>query len=222
MKPLIDPTILLGAHMSIAGGVHTAVERAMTIGCTTMQMFVKNNNQWRGKNFTSEDVATYKKLIRESRISPVVVHDTYLINLCATNKDILTRSREALTDELHRCELLGVDYLNIHPGSHMGAGEQEGIKLIAESLNLVHEQTRGHHVKTVLETTAGQGTSIGYRFEHLRSIIDLIEERDRMAVCIDTCHIFAAGYDIVTRLGTSGRSGSSTMSSASSGLLRST
>jgi deoxyribonuclease-4 len=187
--------------MSIAGGVHCAVERAASIGCTTMQMFVKNNNQWRGKELTVEDISTYKKLLRESSIGPVVVHDTYLINLCAVNKEILQKSRDALKDELDRCEMLGVEYLNFHPGSHMGAGEKDGIERIAESLNLVHALTAGYHVKSVIETTAGQGTAIGCRFEHLRSIIDLVEEQDRMAVCVDTCHIYAAGYDIVTEAG---------------------
>jgi deoxyribonuclease-4 len=187
--------------MSIAGGVHCAVERAESIGCTTIQMFVKNNNQWRGKELTAEDISTYKKLLRESSIGPVVVHDTYLINLCATDKDILQKSRDALKDELDRCEMLDVEYLNFHPGSHMGAGEKDGIERIAESLNLIHAQTAGYRVKSVIETTAGQGTAIGYRFEHLRQIIDLVEQHDRMAVCVDTCHIFAAGYDIVTETG---------------------
>ncbi len=196
-----DRSILLGAHMSIAGGIHTAVERGASIGCTTMQMFVKNNNQWRGKKLTDEDVATYKKLLQQSSIGPVVVHDTYLINLCAVDKQILKKSRLALKDELDRCELLGVEYLNFHPGSHVGAGERDGIQRIAESLNLVHEQTKGFHVKSVLETTAGQGTALGYRFEQLRAIMDFVEERDRMAVCMDTCHVFAAGYDIATEEG---------------------
>lgn len=196
-----DRSILLGAHMSIAGGVHTAVERGISIGCTTMQMFVKNNNQWRGKELTDEDVSTYKKLLQESSIGPVVVHDTYLINLCATDKQILRKSRATLKDELNRCELLGVEYLNFHPGSHIGAGEKEGIKRIAESLNTIHDQTRGYGVRSVLETTAGQGTAIGYRFEQLREIIDLVDDAERMAVCVDTCHVFAAGYDIATERG---------------------
>jgi deoxyribonuclease IV len=201
VKKPVDRSILLGAHMSIAGGVHCAVERAASIGCTTMQMFVKNNNQWRGKMLTAEDISTYKKLLRESSIGPVVVHDTYLINLCAVNKEILLKSRDALKDELDRCEMLGVEYLNFHPGSHMGAGEKDGVERIAESLNLIHALTAGYRVKSVIETTAGQGTAIGYRFEHLRQIIDLVEQRERMAVCVDTCHIFAAGYDIVTEAG---------------------
>jgi deoxyribonuclease-4 len=196
-----DRSILLGAHMSIAGGVHTAVERGISIGCTTMQMFVKNNNQWRGKELSVEDISTYKKLLSESSIGPVVVHDTYLINLCATDKQILRKSRVALKDELDRCEVLGVEYLNLHPGSHVGAGEGEGIKRIAESLNIIHERTKKYRVKSVLETTAGQGTAIGYRFEQLREIIDMVTEPDRMAVCMDTCHVFAAGYDISTERG---------------------
>lgn len=187
--------------MSTAGGVHTAVERGMSIGCTTMQMFVKNNNQWRGKKLTEEDIATYKKLLQQSSIGPVVVHDTYLINLCATDKQILKKSRLALKDELDRCETLGVEFLNFHPGSHVGAGERDGIQRIAESLNIIHDQTRGYRVKSVLETTAGQGTAIGYCFDQLRSIIDLVDQRDRTAVCVDTCHVFAAGYDISTEAG---------------------
>lgn len=191
-----NDSILLGAHMSIAGGVHTAVERAMKIGCTTMQMFVKNNTQWNGKPLTDDDVSTYKKLLSESSIGPVLVHDTYLINLCATDKIILKKSRVALKDEFNRAEQLGATYLNFHPGSHMGAGEDDGIQLVAESLNIIHAQTKEYRVKSVLEATAGQGTALGYRFEQLRAIIDLVDERERMAVCIDTCHVFAAGYDI--------------------------
>jgi len=131
----------------------------------------------------------------------VVVHDAYLINLCATDKEILRKSRAALKDELDRCERLGVEYLNFHPGSHIGAGEKEGIKRIGESLNIVHDQTRGYGVRSVLETTAGQGTAIGYRFDQLREIIDLVDNAERMAVCVDTCHVFAAGYDIATERG---------------------
>ncbi|MDP2885531.1 MAG: deoxyribonuclease IV, partial [Ignavibacteria bacterium] len=121
--------------------------------------------------------------------------------LCATDKQILRKSRAALKDELNRCEMLGVEYLNFHPGSHIGAGEKEGIKRIAESLNIAHDQTRGYGVRSVLETTAGQGTAIGYRFEQLREIIDLVDDAERMAVCVDTCHVFAAGYDIATERG---------------------
>jgi len=196
-----DRKILLGAHMSIAGGVHTAIERAMKIGCTTMQLFVKNNNQWKGKPLSDEDVSTYKELRSKSTLGPIAAHDTYLINLCAVDPVILTKSRLALKDEFDRCERLGIDYLNFHPGSHMGAGESDGIRRIAESINIIHEQTNGYRVRSVLETTAGQGTAIGYRFEQLRAIIDQVEAKERMAVCVDTCHVFAAGYDLVSDRG---------------------
>ncbi len=131
----------------------------------------------------------------------MIAHDSYLINLCAVDDAILKKSREAFVDELQRCELLGIPYLNFHPGSHIGKGEEEGIKLIIESLNVAHEKTKDFRVLSVLETTAGQGSAIGYRFEHLHRIIDGVNEPERMAVCIDTCHIFAAGYDISTKYG---------------------
>ena len=187
--------------MSIAGGVHTAVDRATSIGCTALQVFTKNNNQWNGKPFTENDIAQYKQKISAAGIAPVVSHDSYLINLCATNPDILKKSRAAFIDELERCEQLGIPLLNFHPGSHLGAGDDEGIKRICESLDLAHDKTKNYNVKSVLEATAGQGTNVGYKFEHLRSIIDGVENPERMAVCIDTCHIFAAGYDIAAEKG---------------------
>lgn len=193
--------ILLGAHMSVSGGVHTAVDRAASIGCTALQVFTKNNNQWNGKPFTENDIALYKQKITAAGISPVVSHDSYLINLCATHPDILKKSRGAFIDELERCEQLGIPLLNFHPGSHLGAGDEEGIKKICESLNIAHDATKDYKVKSVLEATAGQGTNVGYKFEHLRAIIDGVEKPERMAVCIDTCHVFAAGYDIATEKG---------------------
>lgn len=189
---------LIGAHESIAGGVHTAFERAESVGCKTLQVFTKNNNQWLARPLTDEDVANYKTAETKANIRPVVAHDCYLINLCSTDKSILKKSRDAFVDELQRCGMLGIPYLNFHPGNHMGAGEHEGIERIAESINRAHAQTPGSRVLNVLETTAGQGTALGYRFDHLRAIIDKVEESKRMAVCIDTCHIFAAGYDIRT------------------------
>lgn len=198
---MTNQKILLGAHMSIAGGVHIAVDRATSIGCTALQVFTKNNNQWSGKPFTQDDIDAYKKKISAAEIAPVVSHDSYLINLCATNPDTLKKSRAAFIDELQRCEQLGIPLLNFHPGSHLGTGDEEGIKRICESLNIAHEATKDFSVKSVLETTAGQGTNVGYRFEHLRAIIDGVNHPERMAVCIDTCHIFAAGYDIATERG---------------------
>jgi deoxyribonuclease-4 len=155
-------------------------------------------NQWHAKPLTDEDVASYKTAQRKSRIKPVLAHDCYLINLCAVDKSLLRKSRNSFVGELVRCEMLGIPFLNFHPGAHKGAGEAEGIKRIVESLNIAHEKTKGYKVKSVLETTAGQGTAIGWRFEQLRAIIDGVEEPKRMAVCIDTCHIFAAGYDLRT------------------------
>ena len=192
---------LLGSHMSISGGIHTAFERAASIGCATMQVFTKNNNQWKAPPVTERDIANYKTAQAKARIAPVVAHAAYLINLCATKPATLAMSRNAFVDELQRCEALGISALIVHPGAHVGAGEEEGIKRIAESLSIAHQQTAGFHVLTALETTAGQGTTLGYRFEQLRAIIDLVDEKDRMAVCLDTCHVFAAGYDISTEEG---------------------
>lgn len=196
-----DNILLLGAHMSIAGGVHMAVDRATSIGCTALQVFTKNNNQWNGKPFTHNDIDQYKQKISAAGITPVLSHDSYLINLCGTNPDILEKSRAAFIDELERCEQLGIQLLNFHPGSHLGAGDEEGIKRICESLDIAHDRTNNFTVKSVLEATAGQGTNVGYKFEHLRAIIDGVQHPERMAVCIDTCHIFAAGYDIATEKG---------------------
>jgi len=193
--------LLIGAHESIAGGIHLAFERAENIGCRVLQVFTKSSNQWYAKPLGDGDIANYKTAASKSSIKHVIAHDSYLINLCGVNPEILKKSREAFLDELKRCEALGIPYLNFHPGSHMGAGEKEGIRGIIDSLNWAHEQTKNFCVLSVLETTAGQGSAIGYRFDQLREIIDGVDEPERMAVCIDTCHIFAAGYDISTEEG---------------------
>lgn len=195
---LPPPEPLVGAHESIAGGVHTAFERAERATCVTLQVFTKNSNQWRAKPLSDEDIANYKTAASESTIRPVVAHSSYLINMCAADGGILLRSREAYLDELQRCEALGIPYLNFHPGAHMGAGEKDGILKIIESLNLAHDATPGYATMSVLETTAGMGTSLGHTFEQLRAIIDGVDKPERVAVCIDTCHIFAAGYDLRT------------------------
>ena len=184
--------------MSTSGGVHTAVDRALSIGCTALQVFTKNNNQWSAKPLAEEEIENYKRKIAEATITPVMAHDSYLINLCAMNPDTLERSRKAFIDELTRCEQLGIQLLNFHPGAHGGAGEEEGIKRVVESLNIAHERTEEFKVLSVVETSAGQGTAVGYKFEQLEKIINGVDKPDRMAVCVDTCHIFAAGYDIRT------------------------
>ena len=190
--------LLLGSHVSVRGGLHTAHERATRIGCTAMQLFVKNASQWSAQPLSDAEVQQYRSAASASTVGPVIAHAAYLINLCASNPGVLGRSRAGLEDELRRCELLGVRALVFHPGAHVGAGEEEGIRCIAESINRVHERTRDFRVLTTLETTAGQGSMLGWRFEQLRGIIDRVEDRSRMAVCMDTCHLFAAGYPVHT------------------------
>jgi deoxyribonuclease-4 len=191
-------SLLLGAHQSIAGGIHKAFERGDSLGCTTLQVFTKNANQWRAKPITPADAANYKLAESSSQIRPVIAHTSYLINLCGKDRELLDRSRESFIDELRRCHLLGIPYLNFHPGAHCGMGEPDGIKTIIESLNVAHAATPDLQVKSVIETTAGQGSSLGHTFEQVKQIMEGVDDRARMAVCMDTCHIFAAGYDIRT------------------------
>ncbi|MGE5682054.1 MAG: deoxyribonuclease IV [Bacillota bacterium] len=187
---------LLGAHTSSMGGVSKAVSLAQSLGFETMQIFTKNNSRWDARALTDEEIIDYKAKLNKAGIFPVIAHDSYLINLCATDSQMLQKSREAFINELKRCELLGIQHLNFHPGSHGGSGIEEGIKKIIESLNIAHQRTKGYSVKSMIELTAGQGTSIGYSFEQIFKIIDGVEDKDRMTVCIDTAHIFAAGYDL--------------------------
>ena len=187
--------------MSTSGGVYTAFARGERSGCVTMQVFTKNNSRWSAPPYDDPAIGRFRAEAARTGIAPVVAHATYLINLCATDPSILQRSRDALTDELTRCAQLGIAGLIVHPGAHGGRGEPDGIRLIAESVNEAHERTPGCAALTVLETTAGQGTSLGYRFEQLGEIIGRVERQERMAVCIDTCHVFAAGYDIGTPAG---------------------
>ena len=188
--------LLLGAHTSASGGVASAVDLADKLGFTAIQIFSKNNNRWSAKPFSEKEIYDFKTKLSASGIRFTVVHDSYLINLCASSSEILEKSRVAYIDELNRCEQLGIPYLNFHPGAHGGTGEKEGIKLIAESLNIAHEKTKGFKVSSMIEVTAGQGTALGYRFEQVREMIDLVGEKERVSVCIDTAHVFAAGYDI--------------------------
>ena len=187
--------------MSVSGGMYRAFERAARTGCRTMQVFTKNNNRWEARAYSPEDVERYRLAAARTPVAPVLAHAAYLINLCAASQDVLRKSRAAFRDELDRCEALGILGLIVHPGSHVGSGEKEGMKRIAESLNLAHAHTAKYRTLSILETTAGQGSSIGYRFEQLREIIDQVDEKDRMGVCLDTCHVFAAGYDISTEEG---------------------
>ncbi|NUN10176.1 MAG: deoxyribonuclease IV [Ignavibacteriaceae bacterium] len=193
--------LLLGAHTSTQGGPAAAVRLAEKLGFTAMQIFTKNNNRWFQRPLSDSEISEYLGELSRSNIRFVLSHAAYLINLCAVGKEVLEKSREALIDELFRCEQLNIPHCNFHPGSHGGNGEDYGINLIAESLNIIHDKTPGFKVKSMLELTAGQGTSLGHTFEQIRSIIDRVEDKSRISVCIDTAHIWAAGYDIKSEKG---------------------
>ncbi|MGE5398920.1 MAG: deoxyribonuclease IV [Ignavibacteriales bacterium] len=189
---------ILGAHTSIAGGLDKAVELAEKLNFKTMQIFTKNSNQWHPGSIDEQVVENYKNKLSKTKIYPVISHDSYLINLCAVSPELLKKSIDQFTQELKRCEQLGISYMNFHPGAHTGRGVEDGLKVITESINIAHQNTVGFNVKSMLELTAGQGTSLGSSFEEIRKIIDGVEEKERMCVCIDTAHIFAAGYDLRT------------------------
>jgi deoxyribonuclease-4 len=184
--------------MSIAGGFDRAIERGVKAGCDTVQVFLKNNMQWRAKPIGKREAATFADARDAARIAPVFAHSSYLINLCAINPKFLRQSIDALTDEIRRADMLGVPFIVMHPGSHMGAGEPTGLRAVVNSLDTVFDRTAGSPVQIALETTAGQGSNLGYRFEHLADIIRHVQQPARLAVCVDTCHIFAAGYDLRT------------------------
>ena len=187
----------LGAHMSIAGGADKAIERGRLTGCETIQIFTRGNMQWRSRPLRAEEIAAFKTLRADAGITPVFAHDSYLINFGATNPVTLRMSIEGMVDELQRADALGLPFVVSHPGAHMGAGEDAGLRRVADSVKEIFRQTRGSAVKIALETTAGQGTNLGYRFEHLADIIARVGP-ERLAVCVDTCHLLAAGYDIRT------------------------
>jgi deoxyribonuclease-4 len=194
-----DP--LIGAHMSIAGGLQKALIRGSELRCRTVQIFTKNATQWKATPLSDESILTFKDTWKQTDIDPVVVHDSYLINIASPDPKKLGASRTALLDEMERTEALGIPYLVMHPGAHMGSGEDAGIRQIVGSLNALHKKTKGFQMKVLLETTAGQGTNLGYRFEQIEAMIGSVAEPERLGVCVDTCHIFAAGYDIGTREG---------------------
>jgi deoxyribonuclease-4 len=188
----------LGAHCSTQGGVSRALERAAAIGCGAVQIFTKNNNRWAEKPLDPGEVRRFRAAARGFKRRYLFAHDGYLINLASPRAAILKRSLVALVDEIRRAELLGLSYVVTHPGAHLGKGEEWGVARVARSLDLAHAETAGARVRVLLETTAGQGTSLGWRFEHLAEILARVEAPERLGVCVDTCHIFAAGYDIRT------------------------
>ena len=189
---------LLGAHMSIAGGVSEALARGKEAGCECIQIFTKSSRQWASKPFTEEEAAAFKRAQAETGIRIVVAHDSYLLNLGAPDEKLRQRSVGGFIDELERCELLGVPFLIAHPGSHVGSGEEAGIKMIAQSIDEAHKSCAGFKVKVALEITAGQGSNLGYKFEQMGQIFDAVKENERLRLCFDTEHAFAAGYDLRT------------------------
>jgi len=192
----------IGAHVSAAGGVENAPLNAHKIGATGFALFTKNQRQWSAKPLSDENIRGFKENCEKNgfTMDAVMPHDSYLINLGHPLKPALNKSRNAFLDELQRCEQLGIKLLNFHPGSHLKKiSETDCLETIAESVNIALDQTVG--VKAVIENTAGQGTNMGYKFEHLREIIDRVEDKNRVGVCIDTAHAFAAGYDIRTESG---------------------
>lgn len=183
---------LLGAHVSIAGGVELAPERAYKLGCDSLQIFSKNQRQWVAKELPEESIKLFKEHLEKFKLKKPVIHDSYLINLASADPEGLKKSREAFIDEAKRAYLLGVPYLVFHPGSN--PDNETGIKLVAESLNMTISKVKD--VKLVIEITAGQGNAIGRRFEEIAKIIELVENKDRVGVCFDTAHAFESGYDI--------------------------
>ena len=187
---------LLGAHMSIAGGVDKALLLGKKVECDAIQIFTKSSRQWASKPYTKEEIELFQLNQKETGIGTVIAHDSYLLNLGSPEDGLRKKSVLAFIDEIERCETLGIPNLVAHPGAHTGFGEEQGIKLIARSLNEVHTACPGYNVKVTLEITAGQGSCLGYRFEQIGKMIDATKENDRLRVCFDTEHAFAAGYDI--------------------------
>lgn len=186
----------LGAHMSIAGGLHLAVERGLAIGCEAIQIFSKNQRQWRAKPLTEEDARTFRDAVKAAGLPAVTIHDSYLINLADPVEETLTKSRAAFVEEMNRAQRLAVPYLIFHPGAHKESGEGAGIRQIAESLDVALVAAEAPDVTLLLECTAGQGTVLGHTFEQLRDIREGVSDPSRVGFCFDTCHLFAAGYDI--------------------------
>jgi deoxyribonuclease IV len=187
---------LFGAHMSIAGGYHNALLAARDHDCTALQLFTKNANQWAAKPLTGDDVRLFRRTLRQTKVRPTIAHDSYLINLASPKEDLYRKSVEAFVIEMERAEALGLRYLVAHPGSHAGTDEETGLNNIVRALDEVHQRCAGFRVRVLLETTAGQGQSLGHRFEHLARILNAVAEPRRLGVCLDTCHVFAAGYPL--------------------------
>jgi deoxyribonuclease-4 len=187
---------LLGAHMSIAGGYYKAAEAAASFGMETVQLFTKNNNQWRAKPLTDEDVRLFREAVAAGNLRRPCAHDSYLINLASPDDELWQKSLDAFVHELERAEALGLCGVVMHPGSHVTSTEDEGLARVSEALDETLRRTAGFAVEVWLEVTAGQGTNLGWRFEHLARLIESSRQPQRLQVCVDTCHVFAAGYSL--------------------------
>ncbi len=190
------PMQRFGSHVSAAGGLYNAFIEGARVGCDSLQIFVKNQRQWAAKPLTDEQIRQYKEAEKSTGLSPVFAHASYLINLASPDDAGREKSITALVDELERCEALGVQGLVVHPGAHLGEGEAAGIERIGRSLDEVHRRKAGYNARVLLETTAGQGSTLGRTIEEIQAIIAATANPDRLGVCLDTCHLFAAGYDL--------------------------
>lgn len=187
---------LFGAHLSIAGGFHAALLAAQSYGFETVQIFTKSPNQWASSPITAADAAIFRRTLRQTKLRFPTGHDSYLINLASPDPALYRRSVEEFINELQRAERLGLKYLVTHPGAHLGDGEEVGLDRVAAALDEIHARCPALKVRVLLETTAGQGTTLGYRFEHLHRILAGIRHPERVGVCLDTCHVLAAGYEL--------------------------
>jgi deoxyribonuclease-4 len=190
--------MILGAHESVAGGLASAFGRAALDGCRVIQVFTKNSGQWREPYLDRSEIAAFHKERNLAGRPTVMAHASYLINLCAPGEELLGRSKDALVAEVNRSSVLGIDFVVLHPGAHMGEGEDAGIRRVVESLDEVLDRTQGASARILIENTAGQGTTLGHRFEHVGAILRGVHDPPRLGLCFDTQHAFAAGYDART------------------------
>ncbi|HEX30111.1 TPA: deoxyribonuclease IV [Candidatus Poribacteria bacterium] len=190
--------MLLGAHVPAAGGLHKAIAFAEKLGCQSIQIFTRSPRSWRAKPLTSKEIDAFREAWRNSSVIEILGHDCYLTNLASPKPETIDKSVASFVDQMERCQALGIRYLVTHLGSHLGSGEEEGLKRFVENLSRAVSMAEAPDVIVLLETTAGQGTNLGYTFEQIRYVLDAAEPKGRYAVCYDTCHTFAAGYDITT------------------------